>query len=293
MQNSIKCRGIALGLLSILALLSSLSAQAMLSAAEQKTLQAALDARPAGADARDASRNPAKTLAFFGLQPGMKVAEVLPGKGWYTQVVAPYLGAGGAVYSINYADSMWPMFGFFSDKDIAKRKRDNNNFDKLVAAIPGTDGVLAAGYTFGKVPSELNGQLDGVLMIRALHNLNRFEKRAGTATQALADVYNVLKPGGFVGVVQHRAPATADDDWSMGQNGYLKQAAVVAMFEQAGFKLVASAEFNANPKDQPSGADFVWRLPPSLRTDEANKAAMAAIGESDRMTLKFIKPLAE
>lgn len=290
MQKSIRYRGFALGLLSILALVSSVSAQAMLSAAEQQKLQAALDARPVGADARDVSRNPAQTLAFFGLKPGMKVAEVLPGKGWYTQIIAPYLGAGGAMYSINYADSMWPMFGFFSDKVIAQRVQDNYNFDKLVAAMAGTDGVLAAGLTFGKIPAELDGQLDGVLMIRALHNLNRFEAQAGTRTQALSDVYRLLKPGGLVGVVQHRAAATADDGWADGHNGYLKQAAVIAMFEQAGFKFVDSAEFNANPKDQPSSADSVWRLPPSLRTDEARKAAMAAIGESDRMTLKFIRP---
>lgn len=290
MQKTIEYRRFALGLISILALFSSVSAHAGLNAIEQQKLQASLDARPAGADIRDASRNPGQTLTFFGLKPGMKVAEVLPGKGWYTQIIAPYLGTGGAVYSINYADSMWPMFGFFSDKVIAQRVRDNYNFDKLVAAMAGTEGVLAAGLTFGKIPAELDAQLDGVLMIRALHNLNRFEVQAATRSQALADIYRVLKPGGFVGVVQHRAAATADDAWADGRNGYLKQAAVIAMFEQAGFKLVDSAEFNANPKDQPGNADSVWRLPPSLRTDEANKAAMAAIGESDRMTLKFVKP---
>jgi predicted methyltransferase len=126
-------------------------------------------------------------------------------------------------------------------------------------------------------------------MIRALHNINRFEKTAGTRTAALQQVAALLKTGGVVGVVQHRAPADADDDWADGSNGYLKQAAVIAAFEQAGFELIDSSEINANAKDKPVVGDAVWRLPPSLRTADENKAAMQAVGESDRMTLKFIK----
>ena len=92
-----------------------------------------------------------------------------------------------------------------------------------------------------------------------------------------------------MGVVQHRAPADSADDWASGHNGYLKEAYVIEMFQRNGFKLVARSAINANPKDQPGPEDYVWRLPPSLRTAEANKPMMQAIGESDRMTLKFAK----
>ena len=102
----------------------------------------------------------------------------------------------------------------------------------------------------------------------------------------------MLKDGGLVGVVQHRAPESASDEWANGSRGYLKQSAVIAMFEDAGFQLVARSEINANPKDQPGEEDIVWRLPPSLRTSQENpelREAMLAIGESDRMTLLFRK----
>ena len=238
---------------------------------------------------RDDSRHPKETIEFFGLEPGMRIAEVLPGGGWYTRILAPYIGSEGALYGINYADDMWPLFGFFSEEVIAERKAKMAGFDKQVAAYPGVGGITAEGHAFGRVPERLNGSLDAVLMIRALHNLNRFEQQASTRTKALKEIHALLKPGGIVGVVQHRAPSGVDDDWADGHRGYLKQAAVVAMFERAGFKLVASSEINANPKDQPSGRDRVWRLPPSLRVPEEEHAAMRAIGESDRMTLKFQK----
>jgi predicted methyltransferase len=134
--------------------------------------------------------------------------------------------------------------------------------------------------------------VDRVLLIRALHNLNRFEQVAGTRSQALAAVRGMLKEDGLVGVVQHRLPESAPDEGADGSRGYLKQSAVIDMFENAGFELVASSEINANPKDQPGANDIVWRLPPSLSTSKENpelRAAMEAIGESDRMTLLFRK----
>jgi predicted methyltransferase len=130
-------------------------------------------------------------------------------------------------------------------------------------------------------------------MLRALHHFNRLEDDGGYLTSALKDTYDVLKPGGVVGVEQHRAPAGNPDAWADGENGYLKQDAVIAAFTAAGFEFVATSEINANPKDQPTEQDFVWRLPPTLATsrdDPGLKARMEAIGESDRMTLKFRKP---
>ncbi|WP_101759050.1 class I SAM-dependent methyltransferase [Oceanicoccus sp. KOV_DT_Chl] len=238
---------------------------------------------------RDSSRHPQQTIEFFGVEPGMTIVEVLPGGGWYTQILAPYVGPEGAIYGVNYADTMWPLFGFFSEEVIAGRIAAAATFGDTVNAFAGAEDVPARGFAFDGIDPEINGTVDAVVMIRALHNLNRFEEKAGTRTAAIKQVYDMLKPDGFVGVVQHRAPEDSADEWANGSNGYLKQSAVIAMFEQAGFELVASSELNANPKDQPVEGDSVWRLPPSLRTAEENKAANTAIGETDRMTLKFVK----
>lgn len=154
------------------------------------------------------------------------------------------------------------------------------------------NGIAIKSFTFSTVPPEVMGTVDRVLLIRALHNLNRFESEAGTLSKTLSVVHNMLKDDGLVGVVQHRAPASASDEWASGSNGYLKQSALIAMFEQAGFALVAESEINANPKDKPGADDYVWRLPPSLSGSKDNpdrRAAMLAIGESDRMTLLFRK----
>lgn len=250
-------------------------------------LTAIVDARSDEKKVRDNQRNPQQTLEFFGIKPGMTVAEVLPGGGWYTEITAPYVGSDGTYYGVNYDDTMWAMFGFFSQEVIAERIASMDSFKEKVAAMS-EQAPVAKGFAFGRIPTDVKGTVDFVLMIRALHNLNRFEEQASTRTQGLSDVYQLLKPGGMVGVVQHRAPEQADDDWAAGQNGYLKTSAVIAMFESAGFEYIDSSEVNANQKDQPTMDDYVWRLPPSLRTE--NKEAMRAIGESDRMTLKFKKP---
>jgi len=134
--------------------------------------------------------------------------------------------------------------------------------------------------------------VDRVLLIRALHNLNRFEEQAGTRSQALAAVRSMLKDDGLVGVVQQRAPADQSGSGTDGSRGYMVEAEVIEMFEDAGFELVASSDINANPLDQPGPEDNVWRLPPSLRTsadDPELRARMQAIGEADRMTLLFRK----
>jgi len=150
--------------------------------------------------------------------------------------------------------------------------------------------------SFGRLNQSAEGTLDAVLFIRALHNLQRFEERAGTMSQAIADTSKLLKTGGIVGVVQHQAAETKSDEWANGSKGYLKKSMLVAMFDKAGFDLAGESMVNANPKDQPGENDVVWRLPPGLNTGplegeakEAAKAANAAIGESNRMTLKFVK----
>lgn len=241
--------------------------------------------------ARDGARHPLETLQFFQLAPGMTVVEGLPGGGWYTRILANYLGADGKLYGVNYADRVWPMLDIATPEWVAARIAATDRYPAEVATYT-DNGVTARGFTFESVPADVNGTVDRVLLIRALHNLNRFEKQAGTLSRALSSVHAMLRDDGLVGVVQHRAPESAADDWADGSHGYLKQTAVIASFEQAGFKLVATSEINANPKDRPSGADGVWRLPPSLRGSENDprlREANLAIGESDRMTLLFRK----
>lgn len=255
------------------------------------TLGQVIAARSESDRARDGARHPAQTLDFFQLEAGMTVAEALPGGGWYTRILAPYLGAEGAIYGVNYAKEVWPLFGFMDEDQIKTRIDATDKFPRQVAKY--TDNNMnAQGFTFATAPEKAYKTVDRFLIIRALHNLNRFESKIGSRSQALSAVRVLLKNDGLVGVVQHRILESADDAGADGSRGYLKQSAVITMFEQAGFELVASSEMNANPKDQPGPEDIVWRLPPSFSGSQDKpelKAAMEAIGESDRMTLLFKK----
>lgn len=247
--------------------------------------------RDADQRARDQYRHPIQTLSFFHIKPGMKVAEALPGGGWYSQILAEYLGKEGELHGINYNDDMWAMFGFFSEEGIKERTASTTKFPSLVADLSNS-GIKTGGFTFASTPKAANGTLDRVLFVRALHNLNRFEAKAGTRTQALKVAFDLLKPDGLVGVVQHRAPESAADEWADGSKGYLKQGTLIQAFESAGFELMMTSEVNANAKDQPGENDIVWRLPPGLNgvgDDAEKRSAMLAIGESDRMTLLFKK----
>lgn len=256
-----------------------------------KSLEDVVAERPAEAKVRDKYRNPAETLKFFQIEPGMVVAEALPGGGWYSNILANYLGKDGALYGINYVDTMWARFGFFSEERIAERIASTKEFPGKVAEFT-NNGITSDGFTFGTVPASLNGKVDRVLYVRALHNLNRFEEEAGTLTEALNATYRMLKAGGMVGVVQHEVAESVPDAAAKGDRGYLKASQVIAAFEGAGFKLVSSSDINKNPKDKPANDEIVWRLPPSYfgsRDDEIKKKVLDAIGESNRMTLLFKK----
>lgn len=256
-------------------------------------LAAILAAQPEEVQARYGARNPGETLAFFGIEPGMTVAEALPGGGWYSKILLPYLGEDGKLVGAHYPDELWPRFEF-GEEWTATRIEGTANWPNQAAewGIEGAAKIKSVQLT--KMPEAANGSLDAVLFIRALHNLSRFsDDETDFIGDTLAETYRVLKPGGVVGVVQHRAPDANSDDWANGSNGYLKESAVIAAFEAAGFELEESSDLNANPKDVPTEDDFVWRLPPSLAgTEEGTpeRAANAAIGESNRMTLRFRKP---
>jgi predicted methyltransferase len=270
-----------------------LSGMAVAGEAPGDRLAAVLDAQTDEVKARYVWRHPAETLGFFGIEPGMTVVEALPGGGWYTRILLPYLGPQGSYIGADYAQEMFPLFGFFSDEFIQAKTTWAADFAAEASEWAGDDGPSVAAFAFGSMPGELAGQADAVLFIRALHNLARFEPQGGFLTAALQEAWDALKPGGVLGVVQHEAREDMPDTWAGGYSGYLKRAFVIQRLEQAGFEFVGSSEINQNERDRPTESEVVWRLPPSLstsRNDAELRAAMEAIGESNRMTLKFRKP---
>ena len=274
--------------LFLLALLPSTS-----SLADSDRLAAVLAAQPETTRERYQYRHPQETLELFGIAPGMTVFEALPGGGWYSKVLLDYLGKDGHLIGADYAMDMYPKFEFFSEEELEAKKTWISTWTAEAEGWRGDDSAAVSAFQLGSMPDSVKGSADAALFIRALHNLNRFEGDGGYLTAALNDALEALKPGGILGVVQHRAPDEMSDEWAAGQNGYLKQDALIKRIEQAGFEFVAASDINANPKDQPGEDDFVWRLPPSLFTSNANpelKEKLTAVGESNRMTLKFRKP---
>lgn len=254
-------------------------------------LDAVLAAQSAETKARYPARRPKETLEFFGVAPGMTVVDTLPGDVWYAGILLDYLGPQGKVIGVDYAPQMWQQFGEYSP-DPAESARWTTEFVANMQAKRGADAAAVAALQFDAIPDTAAGTVDVVLLSRSIHHLMRLEAQGAWLTKALADIDRLLKPGGIVGVEAHRAPESASDAWASGEQGYVKQSAVIAAFEKAGFELVGSSEMHANPKDQPTEKDSVWRLPPTLATSEndpALRAQLTAIGESDRMTLKFRK----
>jgi predicted methyltransferase len=228
--------------------------------------------------ARDQYRHPAATLAFFQVQPQHTVVEIWPGaKGWYTEILAPLLRPQGKLYCAHWAqDSTLPYF-----------QKARAQFDQKLAQAPQVyDRVVV---TVLEPPGQISiappATADRVLTFRNVHNW----LKAGTAATVFAAMYDALKPGGLLGVVEHRAVAgTAEAD--MISSGYVTEARVEQLAREAGFELVASSEINANPGDDSHHPNGVWSLPPSLRGGDSDRSVYLAIGESDRMTLTFRKP---
>ena len=254
-----------------------------------------LDAQDDDAKARYAFRHPQETLEYFGIKPGMKVAEALPGGGWYTKILLPYLGKEGHLLGVDYTIDMWPLFGGFATEEfIEKKKSWAETWTEQAQPWRGDHGASVSAATFSTIPADMEGTLDAVLFIRAMHNLARFSGEGDYLGAAIAASYKALKPGGIVGIVQHQAREDRPDSWADGSNGYLKKSMVVAAMQKGGFELLGESEVNSNEKDQAGEGDMVWRLPPSLGTskdDDELKAQMIEIGESNRMTLKFRKPM--
>lgn len=285
MPNLLKC---------LIVLSFALTGTTLAGDADTERLAAVLAAQPDEVKARYEWRHPRETMEFFGIAPGTTVVEVLPGGGWYTKILLPYLGSEGSYIGADYAAAMFALFGFFGEDFLQKKETWVTDFTAEAGGWAGENGPSVAAFALGSMPDTLQGTADAILFVRALHNLARFEGEGGYLTAALEDAFDVLKPGGVVGVVQHEARPDMPDEWASGANGYLKKDFVIRRFEAAGFELVGESDINQNPADQPTTEDIVWRLPPSLMTsreDAELKAKMEAVGESNRMTLKFRKPL--
>ena len=257
------------------------------------TLAAVLDAQPDETKARYQYRHPQETLEFFGVKPGMTVVEALPGGGWYTKILLPYLGSEGRLIGANYSLEVSALYPSASEESMERARAWTSKFPVDAAEWAGDDGASVDAFLFGSMPDAFNETADIVLIVRALHGMSRFDSQGDFVTEAMADAYAALKPGGILGVVQHYASDDMSDEFADGDRGYLKKGYVIAAAEQAGFELVGESDINANPKDQPGEDDVVWRLPPSLSTSKEDpelRAKYEAIGESNRMTLKFRKP---
>jgi len=259
-----------------IALIASLISVNSLSALASTTLEQALagEQRSAKHKARDQYRHPQQTLEFFGFNNNMTVVEITPGGGWYMEVLAPALKNSGKYIAAQYPDTGKDDYYSNSRKKLLKKIASN----KVYSAVKVSDFVP-------KKPSELapKASADLVLTFRNLHNWGE----VGIA-QVFRDAFRALKPNGVLGVVEHRMPVT--QNWQKNhRNGYVPKALVVQLAKEAGFTLVASSEMNANPKDTADHPKGVWTLPPALRLKETDKAKYLAIGESDRMTLKFAK----
>lgn len=262
-------------------------------AVEEDRLVAVLDAQPEEVQARYSHRHPQETLEFFGIEPGMTVVEGLPGRGWYTKLLLPYLGSEGHLIGANYAQPMWPNFSFATEEFLKKNSTWLTDWPAGAEEWRDDDSATVSAFEFGSLPEAMAGTADVVFLARVLHNLANFEEEGGFLTDALADAFKVLKPGCTLGIVQHHARDDMSDEFADGSHGYLKKSFVIAAAERAGFEFVAESDINANDKDQPTADDIVWRLPPTLATSAENpelKAELEAIGESNRMTLKFRKP---
>ena len=260
---------------------------------QSKTLDEALAAQPAEVQARYVYRHSKETLEFFGIKPGMTVVEGLPGGGWYSKILLSYLGSDGTLIGVDYAEDMYPKFGFFDQEALDAKKTWVADWTAKANGWRADGDASVEAFQFGSMPDEMKGTADAVFLVRALHNLARFENDGGYLTTALNEAFEALKPGGVAAVVQHKARDEKPDEWADGSRGYLKEGFVIERREKAGFVFEASSDINNNPADQPGDEDIVWRLPPTFFTSRDNaelKAQMQAIGESNRMTLRFRKP---
>ncbi|MFZ6771824.1 class I SAM-dependent methyltransferase [Undibacterium sp. SXout7W] len=234
--------------------------------------------RSAANQQRDIYRHPAQTLEFFGLRPDMHVVELSPGGGWYTEILAPYLRDQGKLTAAANDPASGSEYA----------RRSITNFKKKLDAAPALYDKVGLGIFEppAKIDYAANHSVDLVLTFRNIHNWISFGD--DTVKFIFQQAYNSLKPGGVFGVVEHRLPESRSQD-AKASSGYVHESYVINMATSVGFTLAAKSDMNANPKDTADHDNGVWALPPTFANKEQGKANYEAIGESDRMTLKFIK----
>ena len=226
--------------------------------------------------ARDAYRHPLETLQFFGVAPDATVIEITPGGGWYSDILAPYLRAHGHFIAAIWDESLPDQPDYYA--------RLNQQLADKIAAAPEVYGEPELRRFNARAPSfGAPASADVVLTFRNAHNWIG----AGNADAYFKAFFEVLKPGGTLGVVDHRAKGEAATD---GSTGYVTEQQIIDLATAAGFRLAERSEVNANPADTADHPEGVWTLPPSYALGDTDREKYAAIGESDRMTLKFVKP---
>jgi predicted methyltransferase len=291
MQISRKLMLAALALMPLAAGADSSTAKADAQAATPDPALVAVvegDWRSADAKARDKYRHPVETLTFWGLKPGMTVLEIQPGaQSWWTEILAPYAKRTGGAFYVTGADLDNPELP-------AAARKSREEFEARYGAKPDVYGKIAVVNWGTKSKPLPKDTFDLILTARSVHGWMR---TPGMAEKTFKEFYDALKPGGILALEQHRANAGPQDPKA--ESGYVTEAHVIELAEKAGFKLAAKSEINANPKDTKDHPFGVWTLPPALRstaygsdkeTDpNFDHSKYIAIGESDRMTLKFVK----
>ncbi len=230
---------------------------------------------------RDQFRHPLEILRFFEVEPDMTVVELWPGgKGWYTEILAPYLKDDGKLYAAHFS----------SNSDIPYFVKNLKNFREKINVQPEIyeDIILTVLQPPQFLDIAPKDSADRVLTFRNFHNW----MKNGQIENVLSAAYKALKPGGLLGIVEHRA-LTGEEQDPKALSGYVKESHVITLAEKVGFKFSGKSEINANPKDTTRHPKGVWSLPPSLRLKNKNRDKYLSIGESDRMTLKFLKPRVE
>lgn len=228
---------------------------------------------------RDVYRNPKRTLEFFGIKPGMTVVEISPGQGWYTEILGPYLKEEGTLY----------LSRFSEDSDREYYQNANKALFEKMSAHKDKYGKIE--YTTFEPPKMMGpvapaNSADLLLTFRNVHNW----MKVGKEKQAFKEFFSALKPGGILGLVEHREKLTKIQD-PKAKSGYVREDFIIELAQSVGFEFISKSEINANYLDVANYPEGVWSLPPALRLKENNRAYYLSIGESDRMTLKFRKPI--
>lgn len=262
------------------------AAQPELDATTSSALDDAMSGEHRSAEnkARDKYRHPKETLAFFGFRSDMTVVEIWPGGGWYTEILAPALKENGKLYAVQY--SVNPQYSYqrrYFGAFLTKAGESPDVFRDVIVT------AMDFPYQLNIAPS---GAADLVVTFRNAHNWVSSGYHKASAQLAFQAMFDVLKPGGVLGIVDHRWP-DADNEDPHAEDGYISEERLIAFAEEAGFEFAGRSDVNRNAKDTHDHPEGVWTLPPSFALDEQDREKYLAIGESDRLTIRFVKPAAE